>query len=98
MIDSTLTKTEEEPKECDNLSFDVSSMPLLPNDFNFSTEELFESSLSVSHVNIRSLQQNFDSFIELYEDIFKSKFSLIGLSEIWNVKDVDQFKIPEYSI
>ena len=98
MNESNSSQSQKEAIECDNLSFDVISTPLLPNDFNLYKDRLFENSLSVSHVNIRSLQQNFDSFIELYEDVFQSKFSLIGLSEIWNVKDINQFTIPHYNI
>ena len=35
---------------------------------------------------------------ELYEEILKNKFKFIGLSEVWNVKDKGQFKIPDIKI
>ena len=82
----------------DNFDLNVSSSRLFPNNFNSTIEELIEKSLSISHVNIRSLYKNFDSLQELYEENFKNKFKLIGLSEIWNVKDIDHFRIPGYNL
>ena len=81
-----------------NLCFHLNSSRLFPNNFNHDTENYFDKSLSVSHINIRSLYKNFDSLQELYEDIFKGRFNFIGLSDIWSVRDVNQFKISDYNL
>ena len=81
-----------------NLCFHLNSSRLFPNNFNHDTENYFDKSLSVSHINIRSLYKNFDSLQELYEDVFKGRFNFIGLSEIWSVRDVNQFKISDYNL
>ena len=57
-----------------NFDLNVRSSRLFPNNFNSTIEELIEKSLSISHVNIRSLYKNFDSLQELYEENFKNKF------------------------
>lgn len=81
--------------EDNNIDFNVYPKQLSPNDVL--SDKVCNSSLLVSHINVRSLRKNFDSLQELYEDVFKNKFHFIGLSEVWNVKDTDEFRIPDYN-
>ena len=52
---------------------------------------------SISHLNIRSLKKNYDSFKIFYEDCLKTKFKIIAVSEIWCVADKDCYNLPGYS-
>ena len=69
----------------DSYPFTVNSVSLSPNDFNDSIEKVLTNSLSISHINIRSLKRNFDAFKELFEYDLKSSFNIIALSENWNI-------------
>ena len=60
-------------------------------------EKILPNSLSISHTNIRSLKRNFDAFKELFEYDLKSNFNVIALSEIWNIRDVEQY-ISRYNL
>ena len=81
-----------------DIVINTNSERLSPNNFDLKSEHLLNNAFSVSHLNIRSLFKNFDSLQELYIDTFKNKFDIIGLSEVWSVKDIDQFKIPDYNL
>ena len=66
---------------------------LIPADFdnvlNFDTS----SSFKLTHVNIRSLMRNFESLKLMYEDCIKTKFDIIGLSEVL-FQDHEMYKRP----
>ena len=84
--------------DIDNDPFTVNSVSFSPNDFNDSMEKILPNSLSISHTNIRSLKRNFDAFKELFEYDLKSSFNVIALSEIWNIRDVEQYNISGYNL
>ena len=45
-------------------------------------EKLLENSFSVYHINIRSLNKNFDKLLE-FLSIMKNEFDIIAISETW---------------
>ena len=45
-------------------------------------EKLFENSFSVYHINNRSLNKNFDKFLQ-FLSIMKNEFDIIAISEMW---------------
>ena len=51
-----------------------------PSNFNGNFKDFMENSFSVLHLNIRSLNENFESFAELYK-LLSFKFSIICFSE-----------------
>ena len=53
-------------------------------------------SFCISHVNIRSLNKNFDNLNLLYEDTLKTKFDTIALSEVWNVSNKGILGLNDY--
>ena len=56
--DNELTRKEvlsQNTTEYNNIGFNVNSTRLFPNNFNLTTETLFDKSLSISHINVRSL-------------------------------------------
>ena len=57
-----------------------------------------QTNFAVTHVNIRSLNKNFEDFKQLYENDAESKFDIIGISETWNVLNPDLFSIPKYKL
>ena len=73
------------------------SFCLEPEEFNLSFDNFPLDSLSLSHVNIRSLNKNFSQFSLLYDTVLKHKFSIIGLTEIWQVNDNLGFKLEGYN-
>jgi len=54
--------------------------------------------LKIMHMNIRSIQKNFDQFICLLNNMKDSLPHLIILSETWQVKDVNLYKIPGFML
>ena len=54
-----------------------------PDDFSRNFKDFTENSFSVLHLNIRSLNKNFESFAELVKLCFK--FSMICFSEIFSL-------------
>ena len=54
-----------------------------PDDFSGNFKDFTENSFSVLHLNIRSLNKNFESFAELYKSL-SFKFSIICFSETWS--------------
>ena len=53
--------------------------------------------LNIIHINIRSLNKNYDSLLILLESI-KTKFDIIVLSETWKVNNLEYFNILGYEI
>ena len=85
--------------------FTTMSLPLThyisPDDFSGNFKDFTENSFSVLHLNIRSLNKNFESFAELYKSL-SFKFSIICFSETWsNDENLDKnslFQLEGYSL
>lgn len=73
------------------------SFSLSPEDFNNTFNDIPHNSLSISHINIRSLNKNIDRFNLFYKNILDHDFSVIGVSEIWQLPDKDIFQIDGYN-
>ena len=73
----------------DNLVYDLAFTPFnkyyTANEFNsaFATDPNNKVQFSILHINIRSLQKNFDTFEEFLSSIKEFPFSLIALTETW---------------
>ena len=63
-------------------------------------EKLLENSFSVYHINIRSLNKNFDKLLE-FLSIMKNEFDIIAISETWCNDDNNNinwlYQIPNYT-
>ena len=72
-----------------------------PDDFSRNFKDFTENSFSVLHLNIRSLNKNFESLAELYKSL-NFKFSIICFSETWsNDEKLSQnslFQLEGYSL
>ena len=72
-----------------------------PDDFSGNFKDFTENAFSVLHLNIRSLNKNFESFAELYKSL-SFKFSIICFSETWsNDENLDKnslFQLEGYSL
>ena len=69
--------------------FDVRNSALTPQNFNVNFNSEDNISFSVSHINVRSLNKNFDSLRLFYEDVIQTNFSIIGISEVWNISNIN---------
>ena len=78
--------------------FDIDSFELTPFEFDNRLCSKFSKAFTISHINIRSLNKNIDALRLLYEECIKSKFHLIGLSEVWNVSCADILGIDGYTL
>lgn len=56
-----------------------------------------EANLNLIHLNIRSLNKNFDELMVLLQ-CFESNYDLIVLSETWNLLDINNFNINSYQM
>ena len=68
-----------------NFYQDISSLEThycSPNDLKNNFQSFLKDSFSVLHLNIRSMNKNFESFKEFYSKI-KFKFSIVCFSETW---------------
>lgn len=54
------------------------------------------SLIQLMHLNIRSINKNFDNFMVLLESL-KQKLDLIILTETWNISNLDLYSIPGYN-
>ena len=54
-----------------------------PDDFRGNFKDFMENSFSFLHLNISSLNENFESFAELYKSL-SIKFSISCFSETWS--------------
>lgn len=55
-----------------------------------------DSNFSILHMNIRSLQKNFDEFLVFMESLKPCEIQCIVLTETWCVANVDSYKIEGY--
>ena len=67
-----------------------------PNDFKNNFQSYLKDSFSVLHLNIRSMNKNFESFKEFYSKI-KFKFSIVCFSETW-VGDISFSKNSNFEL
>ena len=85
IVNDSLNDTSQDP----DVNFFHDNVSLLDPDYispdNFSGifKDFAENSFSVLHLNIRSLNKNFESFAELYK-LLSFKFSIICFSETWS--------------
>ena len=85
IVNDSLNDTSQDP----DVNFFHDNVSLLDPDYispdNFSGifKDFTENSFSVLHLNIRSLNKNFESFAELYK-LLSFKFSIICFSETWS--------------
>ena len=70
------------------MNFNVDDSPQYPSS-EYLTVNQFKSldnaneNLSIMHLNIRSLNHNFDNLKQLIDNPLQSTFSVIGLTETW---------------
>lgn len=57
-----------------------------------------EKQINVLHLNIRSINKNFDEFLVFLEMIGKSQIDLIFLSETWKVDNEDIYNISGFNL
>ena len=63
----------------------------------FKSSGKIENNFSVMHLNIRSLQHNFDNFRLLLDNPLQSSFSVVGLTETWLTKNsATYYSLPGY--
>ena len=77
-------------------TFEVQDYKLCPSDFDNKLNNLNDNSLSITHVNIRSLNKNISELQLLYDHSLKFKFDIIALSEVWNVRNTDTLPLRDY--
>ena len=83
----------------ENVNFvSFESRQLSPCDLNSVFKQQCENTLNISHINIRSLNKNYDSFKMCYEELLQSKFHIIGVSEVWRVTAPDLFSVDGYNL
>ena len=68
------------------------------DEFNINFHKPPPSTLSVLHLNIRSLNTNIDQLKLLCEDTLSPKFHIIALSETWQISDSPYFNLPNYTL
>lgn len=56
-----------------------------------------QSDFSVFHINVRSINKNFDELLILLESL-KDKFDIIILTETWKIHCLDNYKIINYNM
>ena len=69
-----------------------------PEEFSQNLNSFDKSSFSLLHLNIRSLQKNFNSLLNLLITL-KFEFKVICITETWcsdNAKDHNLFELPQY--
>ena len=71
---------------------------LTPNSFDAAFKSDLSNSLKLSHINVRSLSKNFESFKLLFEDCIQARFDIIGMSEVWNVSNLSLYGMGGYSL
>jgi len=71
----------------------------LSNEFTYHVDRLAsKGNMSLLHVNIRSLRNKFDSFLD-YINLLNYPFSIIALTETWlNNNDTEYYVIPGYKL
>ena len=82
-----------------NFHQDISSLEThycIPNDFKNNFKSFLKDSFSVLHLNITSMNKNFEPFKEFYSKI-KFKFSIVCFSETW-VDDISFSKNSNFQL
>lgn len=77
-------------------TLEVHKYRLCPSNFDNYLSDIQNNSLSISHVNIRSLSKNISELQLLYDHSFKFQFDIIALSEVWNVSNVNTVALRDY--
>ena len=70
-------------------TIELQEYKLCPSCFDNKLNNLNDNSLSITHINIRSLNKNISELQLLYDHSLKFKFDIIALSEVWNVRNTD---------
>ena len=73
------------------------SFSLTPEEFNDYYINVENKPFTVSHINIRSLNKNLEGFKLFYRDIIEHDFSIIGISEIWQISGDSIFSMSDYN-
>lgn len=55
-------------------------------------------SINIVHLNIRSINKNFDELLILLESLHDINIDIIFLSETWNIKETKCYNIPGYEL
>ena len=74
------------------------SRQLSPCDLNSLFKQQYQNTFNISHINIRSLNKNYDSFKICYEELLQSNFHIIGVSEVWHVTTPDLLSLDGYNL
>ena len=70
--------------------------------FNTTKQNDKPNNFSLMHINIRSLQKNFDTFSEFLNILNKFPFSIIGMTETWlhsttpPIFGIDNYTLNQY--
>ena len=75
----------------------ASSFSLTPEEFNNNLVNVKNEALSISHINIRSLNKNIEGFKILFNDVIEHDFNIIGISEIWQISGDSIFSMLDYN-
>ena len=93
-----LNNDSQDPDETFNAFSFKDSQYFTPEESTRNLNHFDKSSFSVLHLNIRSLQKNFDSLFNLLMTL-KFKFKVICITETWssdNSINLNLFKLPQY--
>ena len=87
-----------------NFYHDVSMLDtqyLMPDKFKTNFKDFSKNSFSVLHLNIRSINKNFEAFTEFYSKL-NYIFSVICFSETWaseeNINKNSTFQLKSYNV
>ena len=73
------------------------SFSLTPEEFNNNLVNGKNEALSISHINIRSLNKNIEGFKLFFNDVIEHDFDIIGVSEIWQISGDSTFSMLDYN-
>ena len=83
-----------------NDAFTLDTQYLAPDKFQRNFEPFSKQSLSILHLNIRSISQNFETFKQFYL-FLNFNFSIVCFSETWtndiNINKNSSFQLPNYN-
>ena len=81
--------------------FMLDTQYLMPDKFKTNFKDFFKNSFSVLHLNIRSINKNFEAFAEIYSKL-NHIFSVICFSETWaseeNINKNSTFQLKNYNV
>ena len=81
-----------------NFDVNFNTNPITPSDFGNTYNSLVPNSFAVSHVNVRSMNKNFEELKLLYETVLTEKFKVIGVSETWAMYNSNLFNLNSYNL